>query len=912
MWLPYLGAVSAASIAIVIRVVLNPQLGTELPFITLFPAIFASAYFFGLGPTLVATLAGVAAALTLFVDPRQPQAFGGQIAVLGTLVFTLTGIAVGWLGDARLRAERSAGAALARAVSEADRAEQETIRAEEEAARAEEEAARAEEEMLRAGEAARRAEHEGDRAAREAERVERVLSSIADAFISVNHQWVVTYVNRQAAAIYGRPPSEYVGRILWEAFPRNTDGPFDAMYRRAMAGQQVLRSQAYHPALGKWLLVTAYPSEDGLSIIAQDVTESVRGREANEKLAAIVESSADAIVAKQLDGTVTSWNPAAERIFQYTADEMIGRSIYTLIPPELHEDERRVLARLAKGEPVEFSETERIRKDGARITIALSVSPIRDADGNVTGASSIKRDITAARRVQAALVAESARSRELAQVLDLAQALVRDLDGRITYWSSGAARLYGYPAAEAVGRSARDLLQTQYPAPAEDVHGALLARDHWEGELSNTARDGRRMTIAAQWVLRRSEAGEPLGVFEVHTDETARREIEERARQNERLEVVGQLAGGVAHEANNQMTVVLGAAEFLLKRSELAEAARADIEHIRAAAERTAAITGQLLAFSRRQVLQPRVLDLDETVRGLEPVLRRTLGERSTLTLRLRAGAGPVKADPGQLAQVLLNFTLNSRDAMPMGGHLAIETDLLELTEDYARHHPGTEIRPGPYALVAVSDTGHGMSRETAAHVFEPFYTTKPVGKGTGLGLATVYGIVKQSGGYVWGYSELGKGTTFKVYLPLSSEASVLPAKPPRPPRASGELVLLVEDEPAVRQMAARTLQEYGYGVLEASGGHEALEVLSRADGQVSVLVTDVVMPRMDGPELARRALALKPALPVLFMSGYTDDEIVRRGLLDRSEPFLQKPFTPEALGEQVAALLKSRAHGAK
>jgi two-component system cell cycle sensor histidine kinase/response regulator CckA len=363
----------------------------------------------------------------------------------------------------------------------------------------------------------------------------------------------------------------------------------------------------------------------------------------------------------------------------------------------------------------------------------------------------------------------------------------------------------------------------------------------------------------------------------------------------------------VAHEANNQMTVILGAASFLLRRSDLPAMARQDVEQVRAAAERTATITGQLLAFSRRQVLQPRVLDLDDTVLGLQPMLQRTLGERSTVELQLDSTPGLVKADPGQLAQVLLNLVLNARDAMPMGGRLTIETFRTQLTEAYARHHPGITIVPGPYVVLAVTDTGHGMSRETAARVFEPFYTTKAVGKGTGLGLATVYGIVKQSGGYVWVYSEPGKGSAFKIYLPLAPEAPTAAAASPSPPRASGETVLVVEDEPAVRQMTSRALEELGYRVVEARDGAEALDLLGRNDGAVRLVVADVVMPGMDGPELARRAGSLRPGLTVLFMSGYTDDEVVRRGLLDAGQPFLQKPFTPEALGQQVAKMLRAR-----
>jgi PAS domain S-box-containing protein len=555
---------------------------------------------------------------------------------------------------------------------------------------------------------------------------------------------------------------------------------------------------------------------------------------------------------------------------------------------------------------VEFSEVERIRKDGQRIHIALTVSPIRDNSGVVIGAASVKRDITQQKRTQAALEAESARSRELAQALDLAQALVRDFDGQIRYWSSGATRLYGYSAAEAIGRVSHELLQTELPLPLDEIRSALLATGRWQGELVHVAKDGRRIHVAAQWILQRRRKEEIASVVEVTTDVTAQRLIEERMRQTERMEVVGQLAGGVAHEANNQMTVVLGASSFLLGRTDLPESARKDLEYIREAAERTAAITAQLLAFSRRQVVQSRVFELDDVVQGLEGVLRRALGERSTLVLQLRAGSR-INTDPGQLSQVLLNLVLNSRDAMPLGGRLTIETWVAELTEAYASQRPGIAIRPGPYAVLAVTDTGHGMSHDTLEHLFEPFYTTKPIGKGTGLGLATVYGMVKQSQGYVWAYSEPGQGTTFKVYLPLDASSVANSGVAATPRRAAGETVLLVEDEPAVRVMTSRALQEFGYGVVEASGGHMALGVLERGDSRIDLLITDVILPGMDGPELARRAAELSPGLPVLFISGYTDDEIVRRGLLKEDQPFLQKPFTPEALAAQLTVLLKSK-----
>jgi two-component system, cell cycle sensor histidine kinase and response regulator CckA len=895
--LPYLWAVAAVSVAIVLRNLLAPVLGTAFPFITLFPAVFVVAYVGGFGPTLLATVLSALAVVYLLFDGASGHLLGLADRI-GLGLYVATGVATGLLGESRRRARRSAAVAVEAARTEGARAEEQTIRAEEEAARAEEETLRAEEEAARALVAARKAAAESDR-------VDRILASITDAFLVLGRDWTISYMNERAAALFGRTAADYVGRNQWQAFPEMVGGPLEEALRRAMDEHIMVRLETFFAPGDKWLSVALYPYPEGLTVVAQDATERVRAQEATARLAAIVSSSEDAIVGKQLDGTIITWNAAAQRMFGYSAAEIVGRSIYVLIPPELHGQERDALQRVSRGEPVAFSETERIRKDGERILIALSVSPIRDGSGRVIGASSIKRDVTVLKRNQAELAKEVARSRDLAKALDAAQALVRDLDGRITYWSSGATRLYGWSAQEAVDRVSHELLRTEFPAPLEEITQILLDRGQWEGELVHVAKDGRRLDVATQWILRGGTTDEPLAVIEVNTDVTARRQAAERARQGERMEMVGQLAGGVAHEANNQMTVVLGAANFLLRRSDLSVEARDDVEHIRGAAERTAAITAQLLAFSRRQVLQPRVLELDEVIQGIEPVLRRTLGERSTLVLRLGAASGRVKADPGQLAQVLLNLMLNSRDAMPIGGRVAVETSVTELSEEYARLHPGIAVRPGPYALLAVSDTGHGMSQETLRHIFEPFYTTKPVGQGTGLGLATVYGIVKQSEGYVWAYSELGQGTTFKVYLPLETLPTSRTPDVPPPARASGEVVLVVEDEPTVREMTSRVLQEYGYRVVAAGGAKEALALVGQRDEKIKLLITDVVMPGMDGPELARKVIGLRPGLPVLFMSGYTDDEIVRRGLLQVGQPFLQKPFTPEALGREVAELLK-------
>jgi two-component system cell cycle sensor histidine kinase/response regulator CckA len=906
--LPYLVAVAAVSMGLVVRSVVTPVLGSAFPFITLFPAVFVTAFVGGFWPTCLATGLSVLFTLSPFSRPQFALSLENPADQIGILFYVVSGLATGWLAEVKLRSQQRERDFSRRVRLETERAEAQAIRAEEEAARAEEEAMRAEEERIRAEDQAIRADNEARRATAESERVEHILTSITDAFMVLGHNWTITYMNDRAAALAGRKPADFIGRNHWEVFPEALGGPFETAFKRAMSSGEVVRVEAYYRPVNRWLHATAYPSGGGLTVVSQDVTDRVRGQEDTARLAAIVASSDDAIVGKDLDGTVTSWNAAAERIFGYSAAEMVGRSIYTLIPPELYPVEEQILSQLAHGRPVEFSETERIRKDGTRIFIALSISPIRDASGRVIGTASIKRDITAVKRVREALTAASARSDELAQALDAAQVLMRDMEGRITYWSSGATRLYGWLADEALGRISHELLRTEFPTPFPELQAELLARGQWEGELIHVAKDGRRLNIASQWVLQGGEGTRPPSVIEVSSDMTAQRQIEERIRQTERLEVVGQLAGGVAHEANNQMTVVLGAADFVLRRHDLPDIVRADVEHIRRAADRTASITAQLLAFSRRQVFRPQPMELDQMVQEVAGVLQRTLGGQTTLMLQLGAGTAKVLADPGQLTQVLLNFALNARDAMPAGGRVTIETTVTELTEGYVQQHAAEKIKPGQYVLLSFSDTGHGMSAETMRHIFEPFYTTKPMGQGTGLGLATVYGIIKQSGGYVWAYSESGQGTVFKMYLPLEEGPVPRVHTPPSPHLAAGETILLVEDEPAVRQMASRALQEHGYLVLEAGSGPEALELVQRSAAVLDLLVSDVVMPGLDGAALARDVVRLMPDVPVLYISGYTDDEIVRRGLLESGVPFLAKPFTPDDIIQRVGELLKARA----
>ncbi|HET7599071.1 MAG TPA: response regulator, partial [Gemmatimonadales bacterium] len=473
-------------------------------------------------------------------------------------------------------------------------------------------------------------------------------------------------------------------------------------------------------------------------------------------------------------------------------------------------------------------------------------------------------------------------------------------------WDANLKQLYGLGPDEEI-RTYEEFMALVHPDDrayvAETVRNALEGDSGLDYEFRVRLRDGRVRWIADQGHVGRDAAGRVLYMTGVCTDVTERRLAEDRLRIAQRMDAAGRLAGGVAHEANNQMTVVLGATSFVLRNRELPETVRNDVEQIRRAAERTAAVTAQLLAFTRQQLLKPEVLELNALIRRAEPVLRRVMGEDCTVIFRLGAEGAKVTADPGGLEQVLLNLALNARDAMPRGGTLTIETFAAELTPAYARMRPGVAIRPGPYVAIAVSDTGHGMDRKTLDHIFEPFFTTKAVGQGSGLGLSVVYGLVKQSSGFVWAYSEPRQGATFKVYLPATVEER-LPAAPPAGPAASaaGKRVLVVEDEEAVRLVARRILEDAGYAVLEATDGGSALELLATGAAPVDLVLTDVVMPGMSGSELSRRLAELAPDTTVLFMSGYTNGEIVRRGLLEADTAFLQKPFTPEALLEAVQA----------
>ncbi len=491
-----------------------------------------------------------------------------------------------------------------------------------------------------------------------------------------------------------------------------------------------------------------------------------------------------------------------------------------------------------------------------------------------------------------------------------------DADGRAAACNASAERILGLTAKEMMGRTAMDprwgiIREDGTPFPVAELPTELTMRTG--APCSNVVMGVHRPDGTLCWISVNSQPlqapGEdrPQGVVASFTDITERRRLEEQFRQAQKMETAGRLAGGIAHDFNNLLTAILGFTDFLLSDLPAGDPHRGDVEEIRRAATRAANLTRQLLAFSRRQVLRPKVLDLNSVVRATEKMLRRLIGEDINLTPKLAESLGRVRADAGQIEQVILNLAVNARDAMPRGGDLVIQT-ADEVVNEVGPGSPG--LTRGTYVTLSVSDTGVGMSPETQAHLFEPFFTTKEPGKGTGLGLATVYGIVKQSGGYIYAASEAGRGASFKILLPRVEEQTEAPELPaPAAPTARGqETILLVEDEESVRRLARKVLETAGYLVLEAPHGSEALQLASNYQGPIHALVSDVVMPGLSGQELSTRLQMSRPGLKVLFISGYAQEAITSHGILSPGAAFLEKPFTPVALTQRVRALLGASA----
>ncbi len=651
----------------------------------------------------------------------------------------------------------------------------------------------------------------------------------------------------------------------------------------------------------------------GLRGVNTDIGERKRTedelKKSEERYRDLVENAHDLIYEHDLKGNYTASNKAGERLTGYSLAESLKLSLLQTVAPDYLEKAKEMLRRKLAGENITAYDLVIIAKDGTRVPVEVSTRLLL-RDGVPFGVQGIARDITERKRAEDELRESEERYRLLFDsnpqpmwVYDLAT-----LDFLAV--NESAVHHYGYSREDFLAMTIKDIRpEEDIPALRESVARSLKGVDE-AGTWKHRKKDGTIIDVEITSHLlmfagRRAELILANDITERSRLKAALSASEEQLRQSQKLEAIGQLAGGVAHDFNNLLTVIGGYSSILLNKLPSESPLRPSVEEIKKASDRAAGLTRQLLAFSRKQILQPKVLDLNIVVADLDKMVRRLIGEDIDLLTITTPDLGKVKADPGQIEQVLLNLIVNSRDAMPSGGKLTIETANAVLSADYAISHAAVG---GPYVMLAVSDTGCGMDVELQRQVFEPFFTTKIAGKGTGLGLATVYGIVKQSDGHIWLYSEPGKGSSFKIYLPCIDEivadqagaaANLLVPK-------GTETLLLVEDEDQVRAIVQAILEQQGYNVLTAANGEEAQKLAKLHGPRIQLLMTDVVMPQMSGRELAEQLTSQLPQLKVLYMSGYTDDAIVRHGLLDSKLSFIQKPFDAATAARKVREVLDS------
>jgi two-component system, cell cycle sensor histidine kinase and response regulator CckA len=726
------------------------------------------------------------------------------------------------------------------------------------------------------------------------------------------------YANAAYAEVLGLSTPDVVGKRVPDVMGHVYDqiGP---RLDRAFAGERVayelkvpVQQGAADDERSRFYAITYEPlrghGEDGrVIVVVVDITERKHAEEALQssqaKLQGIVGSAMDAIVSVDEQQRIVVFNRAAETVFQCAASEAIGSTLDRFLPKSLREAHHGHIRRFGSTMVTARSMNSpgiltAVRFNGEEFPIEATISQVQVGEKKLY--TVILRDIS--ERV----AAEHTQHQLAAIVASSDDAIVGEgLDGVIQSWNPGAEQMYGYTPVEILAKPANILL----PPNAEDEVAANVRRAS-EGVSTNyetirMRKDGKEIKVALSVSPIRDSQGAVVGASTIARDITERWHLEQMLHQSQKMEAVGRLAGGVAHDFNNLLGVIIGYAYLVHASCFAGEEVRDAGQQIIRAAETGSALTRQLLAFGRKQVMLPKVIDLGEITAGLGKMIPRVLGEDVDVRVLRGEDLRRVTADPSQIEQIIMNLVVNARDAMPNGGKLIIETSNVHFDESEASHH---DVLAGDYVLLAVTDTGQGMNDETRAHIFEPFFTTKEVGKGTGLGLATVYGIVSQSQGFIWVYSELGHGTTFKIYLPTTTTALAVTAALPVDRQelivCGSETLLLVEDQAPLREMLTHILRSKGYTVLSAQGGPDALQQMAQYDGKVHLLLTDVIMPEMRGSVLAKALTGRYPTLLVVYMSGYTDNALIESDSLPENMVFLQKPFLPDLMLRVIREVL--------
>ncbi len=759
--------------------------------------------------------------------------------------------------------------------------------------------------------------------------MDSILETLAGALIVVNADARIITTNRSACRILGYAREELIGAPMAKVLGQDQSlGP--KLEKLIEAGELTHREINYQTKDGcqvpMFLSSTVRRDAAGqisyIVCIAVDISEHKKSEAAlvksERRFRDLAENAIEWIWEVDPLGKYTYVSPVVEELLGYKPEEVIDKHFYDLFHPEDREDLKQGAFRFfAQKLPFRDFINRNINKHGETIWISTSGVPILDVQGNLKGYRGADIDITARRQAEEALRANERFLSDIfdsildgINIIDPDYSIIR-VNRTFEQWFSHASPLVGKKCYEVFFGAdqacevclARQTMETGQTAmklmeiPRSPQGGPGWLEIHTFQLLDAT----RKVTGVIQFIR---------DVTQQKQAEEALRRSEENLRQSQKMEAVGRLAGGVAHDFNNLLTAIIGYIELLQGKFEPGDPRLNVMEEIHRAAERAASLTRQLLAFSRKQIFAPKVLNLNNLIMDLDKMLRRLLSEDIKLVTIPEANLGEVLADPGQIEQVIVNLAVNARDAMPRGGVLTIETQNVFLDADYAQKY--TEVQSGDYVMIAVSDTGSGLDEASRARIFEPFFTTKELGKGTGLGLSTVHGIIKQSGGHIAVYSEVGQGATFKVYLPRLRQS--VPAEAAAPASCTldrgTETILLVEDEDLVRQVARRILEMRGYTVLEAASGQDALLVSQQTQGPIHLMLTDVVMPGMSGGDTAERLQAQRPELKVLFMSGHTENSIVHHGVLDPGVAFIQKPFRSDLLTHKVRQVLDQPPRG--
>lgn len=744
------------------------------------------------------------------------------------------------------------------------------------------------------------------------EYVKSLIQTVSDIILILNTDRTIRYLSPSIESELGYRPEELIGKDIFDFVH-----PDDLQDGVAYFDHLIKNPSEIHSAEirvrqrdGSWRILEGIgrnlldnQAVRGVIINCRDITERAKIedtlRESEERYRILFDQSPVGVYIFDRELKIIQCNKRMVDILQSSLDKILGLDMKTL-------NDRSFVPAMEEAIEGKSSYHEGLYNattSCAKLWLSTHFSPLYDVGGRVIGGMGVVEDVTDRKQAEMTLKKLSSAVEQTADSV-----FITDKDGVIEYVNLAAEELTGYTKKEVIGKTPRILKSGKLDKKFyQNMWKIILSGNVFRGEFINMKKNGE-LYQQEETITPIVDSQRNITHFvSTGKDITEQRKLEEQLLHSQKMEAIGRLAGGIAHDFNNILTIIISFSDLLLLHPDVDDKERRYIKEIQDAGERAAALTNQLLAFSRKQVLQPKVLDLNSVIADVEKLIRRLIGEDIELVTTLESERACVEADPGQIEQVIMNLVINARDAMHKGGRLTLKTRNVYLDDEiFAQHHKDT--RPGEYVEMAISDTGHGMDEKTISHIFEPFFTTKVLGKGTGLGLSTVYGIVKQSKGEITVNSEIGLGTTFRIYLPVvgaEPEEVKNRAFPPTEELPGGtETILIAEDEPIVRSIVCEELREKGYNVIEASDCDEAILICEKHSGPIHLLLTDIVMPKMSGPELAERLKSLRSEMKVIYMSGYTDNTVQLHEILEAGAPFLQKPFTSDVLLFKVREVL--------